>query len=231
MTISDIVSGTRLPEQCAPNIWSTLPSEDRGDGYDRVARTYDIVVGNSLYNRLVWGAWARTYADAARQAVADMGPGLMLDCGCGSLVFTADPYRAAPTDRMILFDRSMGMMQRGAARLPSGQFVQGDAFAMPFRDATFSAVVAWGFLHVVGSASPLLAELRRVAAPGATVTISSLVLTDRPVGNRMLGLLHRNGEATEPETQAAVVAAFSQMFRLQSERLHGSMLVLRGTVE
>jgi ubiquinone/menaquinone biosynthesis C-methylase UbiE len=227
MTIADCLTPGYVLEQIAPNIWSALPPTERGDGYDRIARTYDWVVGNGVYNRIVWGASVRDYAGAARDAVATLGDGMMLDCGCGSLVFTAEPYHSAPLDRCILFDRSLGMMQRGGARLPAGQFVQGDAFALPFADAVFSTVVAWGFLHVVGTQSPLLAELKRVAAPGATVAISSLVLTDRGLGNRMLRLLHKNGEATAPETRADVTAAFSQLFQLDSATLHGSMLVLR----
>lgn len=224
-----LASGQQL-EQLSSNIQSALAPAARADGYDRIARTYDWVVGNSLYNRIIWGAWASTYTAAARGTVAAMGDGPMLDCGCGSLVFTAEAYRSAPLERIILFDRSLGMMYRGAARLPQGQFVQGDAFAMPFADSSFSTVVAWGFLHVVGTGSTLLDELRRVAAPGASITISSLVLTDRAIGNSMLRLLHRTGEATEAESQVAVIEAFSRIFTIESKTLHGSMLILQGRV-
>lgn len=228
MTMTACLAPGHSLEQIDPNIWSTLAPADRGDGYDKIARTYDWVVGNGVYNRVVWGASVHDYAAAARDAVATMGDGLLLDCGCGSLVITADAYRGAPLDRMILFDRSLGMIRRGAARLPGGRFVQGDAFNMPFADETFSTVAAWGFLHVGGTGSPLLAELRRVAAPGATIMLSSLALTDRAVGNRMLGLLHRNGEAAQPETQAAITAVFTHLFQLESATIRGNMLVLRG---
>ena len=229
MPLSDVLLSNRSAEPVYPGIWSTLPADQRVDGYDRMAKAYDRVVGNGLYNRLVWGASVQNYADGARVGLRDAGGGPILDCGCGSLVFTAKPYQSAPLDRMILFDRSLGMMQRGAARLPGGQFLQGDAFDLPFRDGAFETVFAWGFLHVVGTKSPLLAELRRVAAPDATVTLSSLVLTNRAIGNRMLGLLHRQGEAATPETEAEVTRAFSDTFTLASQTLYGSMLVLQGT--
>ncbi len=212
-----------------PSIWSTLPTEQQSDGYDRMAAAYDRVVGNGLYNRIVWGASVKDYSGAARNALTGAGGGPILDCGCGSLVFTAQAYQSAPLDRMILFDRSLGMMQRGAARLPRGQFVQGDAFDLPFKDASFETIFAWGFLHVVGSGSPLLTELNRVAKPGATIILSSLVLTQRRIGNAMLAMLNRQGESAKPETAADVVSAFEGVFDLTSQTLHGSMLVLRGT--
>jgi ubiquinone/menaquinone biosynthesis C-methylase UbiE len=234
MTGSALLANILLPGRTAKTvshgIWSTLPMEQQADSYDKMARAYDVVVGNSLYNRIVWGASTSDYATEAREGLSYASAGSALDCGCGSLVFTARPYQSAPLDRMILFDRSLGMLRRGAARLPNGQFVQGDAFDMPFRSATFETIFAWGFLHVVGSRSPLLSELCRVAAPGAPITISSLVLTNRWVGNKMLGLLHSQGEAATPETEAEVIQAFSNIFSLTSHSLHGSMLILRGKV-
>jgi ubiquinone/menaquinone biosynthesis C-methylase UbiE len=228
--LTDILAPGRTGDPVSPGIWSTLPLHQRADSYDKMATAYDNVVGNSLYNRIVWGASIGDYAATAREALNGATRGAILDCGCGSLVFTAKAYKSAPLDRMILFDRSLGMMKRGAARLPAGQFIQGDAFDLPFRDGTFETLFAWGFLHVVGSASPLLSELCRVAAPGATITISSLVLTNRWAGNRMLALLHRQGEAASPQTEAEVMQAFSNIFELTSHTLHGSMLILRGKV-
>jgi ubiquinone/menaquinone biosynthesis C-methylase UbiE len=226
--LSDVLLPNQEAERLSPGIWSTLPSQHQADGYDRMAGTYDRVVGNALYNRLVWGASVQDYADAARDGLQAAGKGAILDCGCGSLVFTAKPYQIAPLDRMILFDRSLGMMRRGAVRLPGGRFLQGDAFDMPFRGGSFDTVFAWGFLHVVGTKSPLLTELRRVAAPGATITLSSLVLTKRRIGNKLLAFLHRQGEAATPESVADVTDAFSERFELTSQTLHGSMLVLSG---
>ncbi len=227
--LNTLLHPSRKVELVSPGILSALPVDQRADSYDRMAKAYDWVVGNDVYNRIVWGASANDYARAARDGLADAGPGPILDCGCGSLVFTAKPYQSAPLDRMVLFDRSLGMMERGTGRLSGGQFVQGDAFDMPFQDASFDTIFAWGFLHVVGSGSPLLSELRRVAAPGATIILSSLVLTQRRLGNKMLALLNRKGEAATPETAADVAQAFARSFEVTTHNLHGSMLVLRGT--
>jgi ubiquinone/menaquinone biosynthesis C-methylase UbiE len=230
MKLSDILLPNRNCDLVSPGIWSTLPAGQRANGYDRMAKIYDRVVGNALYNRVVWGASVHDYADTAQKGLAEAVNGPILDCGCGSLVFTADAYKTATLNQMILFDRSLGMMQRGAARLRNGQFVQGDAFDLPFRDASFDTVFAWGFLHVVGTKSPLLEELHRVAAPNATIILSSLVLTKHTIGNKMLALLHRQGEAAAPESQVEVTLAFSDKFEITSHSLHGSMLVLHGKV-
>ncbi|MFM6852644.1 MAG: class I SAM-dependent methyltransferase [Sphingopyxis sp.] len=176
-------------------IRSALAAEDEPASYDGMAGTYDRIVGNRLYNRLVWGVATAAYAQAAQDAVADGAArgGAMADIGCGSLVFTAAPYAHAPADRMILADRSIGMLRRAAARLPMGRFAQVDALAMPFADGQFATVMSWGMLHLFGSGSAFLPELRRVAARGARVSLSMLVLTDRRIGNAMLVQLHRRG--------------------------------------
>jgi ubiquinone/menaquinone biosynthesis C-methylase UbiE len=219
----------RKTELLSPGLWSTLAPEDRPDDYDKMARAYDWLVGNSLYNRIVWGSWASTYAEAARREIASATSGTIIDVGCGSLVFTAKPYQSAPLDRTILFDRSLGMMKRGKARLQGGQFVQGDAFDMPFKDASFNIVLAWGFLHVVGSKSPLLSEIRRIAMPAAKVSLSTLVLSNRRNGDRILQL--GKGEAAEPETADQVVSAFEKHFIVTRKTQKGSMLFLNGRAD
>ena len=159
--------------------WSALPTADEEASYDRIAAGYDLLIGNSLYNRIVWGNSAGAYTKAARSVVNAAADGPILDCGFGSLVFTADAYRDGPLDRMVLLDRSIGMLNRARDRLPSHHYLQGDALALPFSDGLFTTVMSWGMLHIFGTASRFLFELERVAAPGATVAIASLVLRRR----------------------------------------------------
>lgn len=210
-------------------LWSALPPESQSAAYDPIAAAYDRIVGNGLYNRLVWGASRQAYAAAAREALAMAPTGTMLDCGSGSLVFTAEVYRDAARHDLILFDRSLGMMKRGANRLPSCIGLQGDALAQPFKNDSFDGGMAWGVLHIFGTASPLLGELARVLAPRAQLTLSTLVLSGRPIGDRMLRLLHRRGEAAVPETAEAVLAAISGHFRVDASWQEGSMLFVCGS--
>jgi ubiquinone/menaquinone biosynthesis C-methylase UbiE len=219
-----------LAETFAPvggNIWSSLAVDERQASYDKMAAGYDALVGNSLYNRIVWGCPTSTYADGARAFLGQAPAGPIVDFGCGSCVFTAAAYRTH-LERLTLFDRSIGMMARAAKRLPSAQFLQGDALNPPFIDGHFSAGMGWGMLHIFGTESPYLPALHNILAPGAPVMISSLVLTKRRIGNRMLKLLHRNGEAAAPETTEQVSHAFSHIFALETAELVGSMLFLRG---
>lgn len=209
-------------------IWSTLPASEESAGYDRIAAGYDLLIGNPLYNRVVWGCSTSRYAQAAAHEIAQAAPGPILDAGCGSLVFTAAPYRKAPLDRLVLLDRSIVMLQRGQRRLPAGAFVQGDGLSLPFQQGVFPTVVAWGMLHIFGSSAPFLAELERVAAPGARIALSALVLSGRTLGDKVLGMLHANGEVAEPETAETAATAFAARFDADPPVLIGSMLFLAG---
>jgi ubiquinone/menaquinone biosynthesis C-methylase UbiE len=215
-------------EQVDPTIWSVLPEAEREAPYDRMARAYDWLIGNGLYNRLVWGNWSKLYRDAAVEAVLDPPEGSILDCGCGSLIFTSAAYHVAPLDRMILFDRSLGMMRRGAKRLEGGTFLQGDALALPFADASFGLCLSWGLAHIFGSESCLFAELRRVTRPGGLVKISQLVLANRSPGDRILPQLYKQGEIAAPEPADVVRAAFARHFVIEEDILRGNMLFLTG---
>ncbi len=207
-------------------ITSTLPENERAASYDKMAAGYDFLVGNGLYNRLIWGCAKAEYARAAEAFLRLVPEGTVIDFGCGSCVFTAPTYRGVE-DRVTLFDRSMGMLTRAARRLPKGQFLQGDALAAPFPDHHFAGAMGWGMSHVFGTDGNYLSELHRIVQPDAPVTISSLVLTNRSLGNQMLRILEKQGEAV-PETIDAVVAAFGRYFRIEGQHVVGSMLFLVG---
>lgn len=103
---------------------SAMAPGDRGAPYDRQAAIYDGLVGNALYNRVLWGASIASYGAFAASAVtAAAGP--LLDVGCGSAVFTAPAYLAAERP-LVLLDRSLGPgharpRRQAPARPRSGQ--------------------------------------------------------------------------------------------------------------
>jgi SAM-dependent methyltransferase len=216
------------PVRVAEQIWSILPPKDRAAPYDPMARAYDWLIGNTLYNKLIWGNWSGLYRDAADEAVQAIGAGPVLDCGCGSLIFTSLAYRKAPLEQMILFDRSLGMMKRGADRLPGGLFLQGDALNLPFADASFGACLSWGLAHIFGSASPLFSELHRVTLPGGRVSASMLVLAGRNPGDWVLPKLHSSGDIARPEGPEDYQRAFSAYFESTKAEVQGNMLFLTG---
>lgn len=225
--MSTVVPFEQFPE-IAPGIRSSLDEAERPASYDRLAKGYDLLVGNAFYNRIVWGCPKSAYARNTAAFLSSAGEREMLDFGCGSLVFTAASYRGHER-QLLLFDRSLGMLERGRARLPRGRFLQGDAFAAPFADSSFGAVCGWGMLHVFGTASPYLETMHRLAGPGAAIAIGTLTRTERLIGDHWLGVLEKQGEAAAPETPDAVTAAFNQFFRLAHAEQCGNMLFLHGT--
>lgn len=210
-----------------PSIRTSIAAEDRGASYDGLAAGYDALVGNAIYNRLIWGCAKANYARAANDFLARAGDGPIIDFGCGSCVFTADAYRGNG-DRLILFDRSLGMLARAAKRLPNGNFIQGDALDPPFESGSFGGAMSWGMLHIFGTHAPYLAQLARLLTPSAPVAIATLVLSERRIGNMMLRMLHRNGEAAVPQTARDIIAAFLVHFDLDTSKLRGNMLFLTG---
>ncbi len=213
----------------APGIASVFETEHRGAGYDRIAALYDAVIGNALYNRIVWGIRKAAYERHALDALAGARAGgeAVLDCGCGSLVFTAGAYRQAAPEKLLLFDRSLAMLERARRRLDRPA-LQGDALNLPFTDHSFDRSFAWGMGHLFGSSSPLFAELARVTKPGGLVACSMIARTGRRIGDAMLGQLVRSGEAAASETAETWRSAFATHFRPDHEALHGNMLFLFG---
>lgn len=214
-------------DQISSGIWSSLPEGERVASYDRIARGYDLVVGNALYNRVVWGCPKPTYRAVAHEFLQTVPNGPIVDFGCGSLVFTAPEYHGH-AERLTLFDRSLAMLRQGQKRLPAGRFLQGDAFNPPFPDNCFAGGMGWGMLHVFGTQSDYLPNLHRLVAPNAPVIIGTLVLSNRAIGNRWLKMLYDQGEATAPESQSDVESAFSRLFKIDRSNLVGNMLFVSG---
>jgi len=206
-----------------------LGPDDPGSPYDRRAATYDRLVGNSLYNRVVWSSSPASYAAFAATAVAD-SDGPLLDVGCGSAVFTADAYRS--TGRaLILVDRSLGMLALAAERLRGHDparvaFVQADLFDLPFRPGSFTTVTCHGLLHLFDNPAEVIRALRAHVAPAGSLYATSLV-AETAIGGRALALLHRAGEAAIPrrERELATVAR-AELGALTEVRREGSMVFL-----
>jgi ubiquinone/menaquinone biosynthesis C-methylase UbiE len=97
------------------------------------------------------------------------GPGARaLDAGCGTGFQTAIVaefgYRAHG------LDLSAGSLSVAGARLPAARLVRGDLRALPYRDASFDAVVCAGStLDFVEDPGGAISELARVMRPGGTL--------------------------------------------------------------
>ncbi|MEJ7706253.1 MAG: class I SAM-dependent methyltransferase [Nocardioidaceae bacterium] len=220
---------------CDPSasVLSDLRLEDSGTAYDGRVALYDRLVGNGLYNRFVWGTSPGSYAAFAAAAVAD-SDGPLLDVGCGSALFTAGAYRGAGR-RMVLVDRSLGMLARAADRLQGHDperiaFVQADLLDLPFQVGSFST--RW---PATGCCTCSRTRLRpsvrcaRQLAPTGSLYATALV-AETAVGGRALALLHRRGEAAAPR-RAHELADIARTELGVAIRMHreGSMIFLTAT--
>lgn len=210
---------------------SVASSGGNGSVYDRGARVYDWVIGNALYNRLVWQASSRSYTAFAEAALAS-GAGPLLDVGCGTAMFTAASYRDSDR-RLVLVDSSLGMLRRAARRRAGADpervcLVRADLFDLPFVAGSFTTVSAHGLLHLFNDAERVLRVLRSQAGMGGSVYASSLV-GETARARRMLRFLHRAGEAAPPRDAEQVDRVAHSVLGEVTTHRDGGMMFLHGS--
>lgn len=126
---------------------------------------------NWLHRRYCRSArWHRTIAALAAWALADVTLGReVLELGPGPGVTTSLLSARAPRVTAIDSDGTTACVLRSRSGVA---VVQGDAAALPFGPASFSAVAAFTMLHHVRSAvdqDHVLAEVARVLTPGGVL--------------------------------------------------------------
>ena len=223
--INDIFK-TQPLDEISEGIFTCLDKTDRHSSYDNKVKAYDRLVGNSLYNRLVWGNWPAAYRDFCRQSLQSAAGGVVLDAGCGSLVFTAGEYAHAQHRLIVLLDRSLGMLEQGRDRIKKLRghlprniiLLQGDIFNLPFRDHVFDAVSSFGVLHMFENKAGMIAELERVKRDGGRLFFSSLV-GNNALGKKYLDVLKNAGEVAtghSSESLENIIAQMPRAYRLHS---------------
>lgn len=94
----------------------------------------------------------------------------VLDVGCGSGEISSRLAEAMPAATVVgvdVLESSVALARARHARLaPRLSFVQGDAYALAFPDASFDLVVCRHVLQSIPEPERVVAELRRVARPG-----------------------------------------------------------------
>jgi ubiquinone/menaquinone biosynthesis C-methylase UbiE len=122
------------------------------------------------YERMM-GVWSRLVGDIFIDWLAPRSGLRWIDIGCGNGAFTELLVdRCAPAEVQGI-DRSEGQLvfarTRPAARV--AVFSRGDAMALPFTEDRFEGVVMALVIPLVTDPAKAVAEMVRVAAPGATV--------------------------------------------------------------
>jgi len=128
--------------------------------YDRRAPEYDDWwLGTGLHAGRDRPGW-REEVETLTHALAGLPPARTLDVACGTGFLTAH----LPGE-IVGLDQSESMLEIARRRVPSAEFVRGDADTLPFADSAFGRVFTghfYGHLEEDGRRA-FLAEARRVA--------------------------------------------------------------------
>ncbi|MET0463701.1 MAG: class I SAM-dependent methyltransferase [Chitinophagaceae bacterium] len=215
-----------------PNIYSSVDHSSKAT-YDRKARLYEFLVGNFLYNKIMWGTKPGDYIHYAREVLSTC-QGSVVDIGCGGLIQTSSLYAARPAFT-VLADLSLEMLRIGKHRVAQHRgrlpeqvaFLQADAFRLPFLDKAVDNVVSFGMLHLFDNKTAFIKEFLRVLKKGGSFHITSLT-NDRPFSRAYIRLLQRNNEfATAMSSREIVDLFYAEGCRIQHYTI-GSMVFISG---
>ncbi|MCB9736445.1 MAG: methyltransferase domain-containing protein [Deltaproteobacteria bacterium] len=177
----------------------------------------------TLGERLFHGAGARAYDALTDQPfwhdqierLLDLvppatGPVRVLDLGAGPGAATFVLAAALPAGSQVVgVDLSPAMIARARAHhgrrfahLRGVSFVEGDARALPFPDASFDLVTGHSFLYLLPDPVAVLAEARRLMRPGAQAVFLEPADGTSLVDAARRGLAHAEAVARKPAASA-----------------------------
>ncbi len=120
------------------------------------------------------GAWVN--AREIELALALLPPSQrLLDLACGTGRLTRE---LAERGEVVGMDAAAAMLQQ-AQKTIRAPFAQGDAFTLPFADASFDSVVALRLVFHFADFIPLLEGMRRVVKPGGALVFDTYLWSPR----------------------------------------------------
>ena len=129
----------------------------------------DVAPGYDRTNAILSVGASALWRTATVRAL-ELSPGdRVLDIAAGTGTSSAAIARTGA--RVTALDFSAGMVAVGRVKHPDITFVEGDAQALPFDDASFDAVTISFGLRNVNDPHKALAEMRRVLAPGGRLVM------------------------------------------------------------
>ena len=148
---------------------STFTASD-GEGYERVM-----------------GRWSRRLTRPFLDFVGVRDGQLVLDVGCGTGHLAVAVINASNATTVQGIDASSAYIEHARRHCanPRVTFNVGDACAIDFGDDTFDCVLSLLLLHFVPRAGDAIAEMKRVAKPGAVVAAAVWDVRGGFVANRM----------------------------------------------
>ena len=132
--------------------------------FDLWSRVYDA----PLVQRLTY----RPVQDAVMQELGRSAPARVLDIGCGTGLLTSRIRDELAPHASIGCDFSRGMLRQAAKKRADVPWVRGNALGLPFRDASFGAVVSTEAFHWFPDQDAALAEFFRVLEPKGRLMVA-----------------------------------------------------------
>ena len=212
-----------------PQIYSTFHNGDNPNFFDKMARFYDVVICNPLYNRLMWGYSVTSYAAIVHDALAAKD-GWVLDVGCGSLAFSAKKYKKCTERPIVFFDHSLNLLRIAKSRMiklngtvPSNMvFLQGDALHLPFKPKCFDTIISLNLLHVLADVKQALSVLGNVLADDGTMSFTTLVKNNRRA-DKYLEKMLKKASGTAPRDIGQLQAVFDELGLPVKYEMSGNM--------
>lgn len=222
--LCDFIAEGRSVELIEESIYSVLKDAPRAHQYDRKAALYDFLVGNRVYNRLLWGGSPDHYVAFAQRADNSQPRGPVLDAGCGSLLFTAEAHLGCGRT-VIACDQSLDMLRRARQRLIKlshlGRgdifLVQADLSDLPFRQNVFQTVLCMNVLHHCADATTLIRNLNQLLTATGQLYLTSLALSNRLIGDAYLRLLYQQGWIVRPRSVAELNGLIESALRQEPD--------------
>ncbi len=141
---------------------ATAGSDRRRTAYDRLGEDFDRVMNRYDLRRRLELVLAHVPRTPMQR---------VLDVGCG-LGFLSERLRRERGIDPVSFDIAQSLIVSGGRAGRVGTGVCGDALVLPFRDGSFDLVVSTECIEHTISPRAAVAEMVRVARPGATLVIT-----------------------------------------------------------
>jgi ubiquinone/menaquinone biosynthesis C-methylase UbiE len=178
---------------------------------------------------------AQSYKQTIMEQLALQAGATILDIGCGAGQDTQDLARAVgPRGRVVGIDKSETMLQEARARAEQTQlpveYVLADATELPFADASFDACQASRVLGHLSQPGLAVAEMVRVARPGAQVVAADgdfdLAIVDIPDRALARKVMHAACDQMEQGWIGRQMPRLFQQAGLRNIRVEGRLMPL-----
>lgn len=137
-----------------------------------IRQQYELVVRNygQTFETLAGEHYAKRKMAIFQQALPSPSSSVeLLEVGCADGIFTR--RFAALGYRVVALDFAGTQLQRAVAGNPQQQFVQADGQSLPFKDASFDAIVSMCTLRYFTNPDQAMAEFVRCLKPGGSLVV------------------------------------------------------------